>query len=96
MDVKEHPLKTIAALVAACSVIIGALFTVDARYAHAGDFQVLQQQLKQQWQDNKKEIIEDRVFELELRKASNAKAWTSIDEAMLVRYKRKLEDIGKK
>lgn len=35
--VKENPIKTAASIVAALGIIVGAVVTVDDRYAHAGE-----------------------------------------------------------
>ncbi len=91
--VKENPLKAIAASLAAAGTIIGAILTVDARYAHAADIQ--KESMSQQKQITKIEAdrLEDKVFELDMKKADKPKEWTQVDEAMLQRYKRRSLDI---
>jgi hypothetical protein len=92
--IKENPLKATAATVAAAATIIGAILTVDARYAHAADIQ--KEALTQQKQITKIEAdrLEDKVFELDMKKADKPKDWTPVDEAMLQRYKRRSLDIA--
>ncbi len=91
--VKENPLKSLAATVAAAGVILTAVFTIDGRYAHAGD--VVSESVKQQRQivDLQANNLEDKIFELELRKTS--KSWQPTDQVLLDRYKRRFMEVDK-
>ena len=88
--VKENPLKVIAASLAAAGTIIGAILTVDARYAHAADIQ--KESLSQQKQITKIEAdrLEDKVFELDIKKQTQNGKLNALDQALYNRYQMRL------
>ena len=86
-------LKSLAALVAAVGVLIGAVLTVDARYAHAEELKVTAIRQQQQVTELHHSFVDDKLFELSLRKANDPKHWTQMDELMLERYKAKLASL---
>ena len=81
--------------------IVGALFTIDARYAHAADVEkdkIITQRVIQETTSNlRRQMIEDKLFELDIKKSQARDTRLSpIDEAMRARYQRQLDDITKK
>lgn len=93
--VKENPLKSLAATVAAASVLIGAVITVDTRYAHAGDIQAESNKQQRQIYNLQADNLSDKVFELELKKANTPKLWQPTDQVMLERYKQRYQEVDK-
>lgn len=88
--VQSNPLKSLAAFVGSASIILAAVFGFDDRYAHAGDLLRYQNQVQSQLTEYRMQDLENRVFELELRKGNLPATWTPSDEAILGRYKRQL------
>jgi len=86
--------KQVAATVGALTALVTTAFTIDSRYVHAGELE--KESLKQQQliTELRHSTLDDKVFELELRKASQPKTWTSTDQLMLNRYKAKLKQIS--
>lgn len=76
--------------------LIGALFTFDARYAHADAVQKEVQQTKElvvQTTNNlRRANIEDKIFEIDV-KAAQTKKVSPIDQAIKARYLRQLTEI---
>lgn len=87
---KCKALKSMAATVAAVSVLLGAAFTIDTRYVHAGELVVESLHQQQQVTDLHSSFLDDKIFELELKKANTPKVWTATDQLILDRYKAKL------
>lgn len=80
--------------------LVGALFMVDGRYAHAED--VLhdkidtQHMVKDSAMSLRKQMVEDKLFELDIRKSqSKNQKLTPIEEALRERYQRQLDEIIK-
>lgn len=91
-------LSIVSVTVGAVVSIISAAFAVDQRYAHAEDVEkfkaeqnraiVVQGQMQSQALDGlRRQMIEDKVFELELIPQNKR---TVVDNAKLERYKRQL------
>ena len=81
--------------------IVGALFTIDARYAHATDVQKTnnetQKQIIESTNSLRKQMLEDKLFELDLKKTQDKKQQLSpIDQALSDRYKQQLNDLNRK
>ena len=83
--------------------LIGAFIAVDSRYALAEDFRNYksdtQTQLKNYQQDNqfgvleiRRQSLEDKIFELSARKGT--RSYTSVDEALLIRYTEQLANVN--
>ena len=100
--VEENPVKSVASVVAAAGVIVAAVFGVDERYAHAVDVQEYKastvveirsqtQQMQVQTQVLRQQMIEDRLFELDMRAGQGQ--LTPVESAQQQRYLRQLEDI---
>ena len=86
-------LKSLAALIGAVGVFVGAVLTVDARYAHAEELKVTAIVQQQQVTELHASILSDKVFELEVKKANAPKTWTQMDQLMLDRYKQRAAEI---
>ena len=91
--VKENPLKSIAAFVGSAGVILGAVFAIDSRYAHAGDLEIQSLTQQRQITDLQYSNLDDKVFELEIRKSSAPKTWSQTDELMLQRYRSRRAEV---
>ena len=80
--------------------IVGALFTIDARYAHAADVQKTnnetQKQIIESTNTLRRQMLEDKLFELGLKKAQDKKPLSAIDQALSDRYKQQLNDLNRK
>jgi hypothetical protein len=77
--------------------LIGALFTVDARYAHAAD--VAQDKVQthriihETTQTLRRQMLEDKLFELDIKRSqSRDQKLSPIDQALRDRYQRQLEE----
>lgn len=93
--VKENPMKSLAAFISSVAVVLSAVFTVDTRYAHAKEVEVVKKDAKSQMLELQRSHLDDKVFELEIRKSTRPKDWTRTDQLMLDRYKDKLESVEK-
>jgi len=79
--------------------IIGALFTLDARYAHAADVEkdkVQTQRIIQETTSNlRKQMLEDKLFELDVKQASaKDQKLPPAEAAMKERYERQLRELS--
>jgi hypothetical protein len=102
--IEDNLLKIITGSIGALSIILGAAFTIDSRYVHAGDLAELKKEhsraIQQQTVDNqvsvnelRKQMLEDKIFEIQLippQKRSDA------DRARLDKYTRDLDGISKR
>lgn len=86
-------------LVSVATVVLSAWLFLDNRFAHAGDVTDLKQIQLQQFKELKdsqeqgqrnlrKQMVSDKVFELQLKAQPN-----QVDKALLDRYKRELEQL---
>lgn len=99
--IKENPWKTFLGSSGTIISLVAALFTLDARYAHAADVEKDKKQIQQVVRETtlnlRQQMIEDKLFELDVKKAqSPTQRLTPIDEALASRYKRQLDDIARK
>lgn len=92
--ISDTALKSLAATIAAIGVILGSAFTVDTRYAHSEEMKVTAIRQQQQITELHSSFLDDKIFELEIRKANTPKTWTATDQLMLDRYKSKLNGLG--
>lgn len=79
--------------------IVGTLFTLDARYAHAADVEKEKVQTRQIIQETsttlRKQMLEDKLFELDVKQASaKGQKLAPAEAAMKERYERQLRDIS--
>jgi hypothetical protein len=98
---KDHPIKSLLGVTTSIIAIVAALFTVDARYAHASDVEKNREETRQTIQDSslilRKQAIEDKLFEYDLKTEQSPNGRLSpFDTAMQKRYKRQLDDIRAK
>jgi hypothetical protein len=96
---KESPLQTTLGTILTAVTLVGTLFALDARYAKAADVAQQQMILKQAIEANtsnlRKQMIEDKIFEIDLRKSQNPNQRLSpIDQALRDRYQRQLDDLN--
>lgn len=80
--------------------IVTALFAIDGRYAHAEDVQrnkiETQQIIQETTKDLRKQMIEDKLFELDFKKAqSRDQKLPPMESAVRERYQRQLDEMRK-
>lgn len=82
-----HSAKMLTSIVAGLATVVTVALAVDSRYVHAQDLKT--ESLRQQTQVSELQwsMLDDKIFELELRKTSANKTWTSMDQMILERYK---------
>jgi len=78
--------------------IVGTLFTLDARYAHAADVEKDKAQTQRIIQETsttlRKQMLEDKLFELDAKQAATRNGrLPPVEAAMKERYERQLRDI---
>lgn len=88
-DRLSTPVKALTGIVAAMAVILGAAFTVDERYARAGDLRQLTVQMELNQLEARSVTLKDRVFDLQQKKRTPA------DQASLSRYEQEQRDIDR-
>ena len=98
-SVKENPIKSSLGTLGLIIPVVGALFLVDARYAHAADVEKSNQQLQQYIQESttnlRRQMLEDKLFELDMKKAQLPKQQLSpVDEALRNRYQQLINDMN--
>lgn len=98
--VKNNIGKIIFGSAGSIIAIITALFAVDARYAHADDVQKDKIETQRLIQTSslmlRKQMIEDKLFELDFKKAqSRDQKLPPMDSAIRDRYQRQLDEIQK-
>lgn len=91
---KGKAIKSAAAFVAAVGVLLGSAMTVDERYAHADTLAAESVKQQQQVTELNSSILDDKIFELEIRKANSPKTFTATDQLMLDRYKAKQDRLA--
>ena len=79
--------------------IVAALFSLDARYAHAADVDKTKLQTQDLIQDTsqtlRRQMLEDKLFELDMKKAqSKDKQLPPVESALKERYERQLEQLN--
>lgn len=97
-NVKDNPVKSLLGVTGSMIAVVTALFTVDARYAHAADVEKDNLQTQRIIQDTaivlRKQMLEDKLFELDIKKEQAPERRLSpVDSALQQRYKRQLEEI---
>lgn len=95
--VKENPWKIFLGSSGSIIALVGALFTLDARYAHAADVERNKQETQQIIRETsavlRKQMIEDKLFELDVKEAQANGRLSPIDSALKERYKRQLREL---
>ena len=95
---EEHsPIKLALSAFGAIAIIIGVFFTIDDRYAHAGDIRALSTQLEVNRLTAEVSVLEirrstlqDKVYEGRSRRSASRS-----DIEILDRYQRELADVDK-
>lgn len=96
--IEEHsPIKLALSAFGAIAIIIGVFFTIDDRYAHAGDIRALSTQLEVNRLTAEVSVLEirrstlqDKVYEGRSRRSASRS-----DIEILDRYQRELADVDK-
>lgn len=97
---KNHPIITLLSSSGAIIALVSALFTIDARYAHAKEVEKDKQQTQQVIRDTslvlRQQMIEDKLFELDIRQETSPdRRLSPVDSALRARYVRQLDEITK-
>ena len=99
--IKENQWKILLGSTGTIITLVATLFTLDARYAHAADIekdkQQIQQTIKSEVVNLRKQKLEDKLFELDIKReqAPNQRL-SPIDAALAARYKRHLDELTQK
>jgi hypothetical protein len=96
--IKDHPIKILLGSAGSIIAVVTALFAIDARYAHAADVEkdkIETQKIIQQTSNTlRKQMLEDKLFELDVKKEQSPNNRLSpLDAAMRERYKRQLREL---
>jgi hypothetical protein len=96
---KQNPAKILFGSASSIVAIIGSLFALDARYAHADDLDKVKVETKEivrEYSLNfRKQMLEDKLFELEMKRtASRDNSLSQVDQALYERYKRQSLELG--
>jgi hypothetical protein len=81
--------------------IVTALFAFDSRYAHAADVDKntaeVREIVKDTFSDLRKQMLEDKLFELDVKRAQTTdQKLLPLDAALRARYQRQLDEIVQK
>jgi hypothetical protein len=97
--IKNNPWKIIAGSSGSIIAIVTALFTLDARYAHAADVEkdkiIIQRTVKESTSMLRQQLLEDKLFELDIKRAQPV-GLTPVDSALRERYQRQLRELTQK
>ncbi len=96
--VKDHPFKILLGSAGSVIAVVAALFTIDARYAHAADVErdkkETQQIIQQTTNTLRKQMLEDKLFELDVkREQAIGQRLSPLDAALRERYKRQIKEL---
>jgi hypothetical protein len=99
--IKENPWKVMLGSSGTIITLVATLFTLDARYAHAADVEKDKKQIQQVVRETttglRKQMLEDKLFELDVKREQSVNQRLSpIDAALAARYKRQLDEIAQK
>ncbi len=97
--VKNNILKVAFGSIGSVIAIVAALFAVDERYAHAADVGKDKLQTQDLIQDTsqtlRRQLLEDKLFELDVKKAqAKDQKLPPIDAALRERYQRQLDEVN--
>jgi len=95
---RNNPGKYILGSAGSIIAIVTALFTIDARYAHAADVEKDKAQTQRVIKETaiiiRKQSIEDKLFEIDVKQAQSPNGRLSpVEAAIQQRYKRQLEEL---
>jgi hypothetical protein len=98
--VKENPVVVMLGSSGSIIAIVGALFTVDDRYAHAADVEKTNTEIRKSMQEStntlRRRMLEDKVFELDIRGTQNKDGKLSpVEKALRERYQSEINDLRK-
>ena len=98
-SIKENPIKTTIGMSGSVVAIVGALFTLDARYAHADDVErnksEIQALVKDSSQTLRRQMLEDNLFELDVKQGeARDKQLPPVESALKKRYQRELDTLN--
>lgn len=97
-SVKENPLKFLFASSGTIITLVGALFAIDARYAHEIDVNQNLTNMKSQIQKSvvyiRKQNLEDKLFEFDMKSSQSKNGKLSpVDQALRDHYQTQLNDL---
>ena len=90
--IKENPITSAATAIGGIATILGALWAFDGHYASAADLQAVQQTFSKQLTQQRVDNLDDKIFELELKKNKQNGRLSPEDAAMLDRYHRRMDE----
>ena len=95
---KTNLAKVVFGSIGSVIAIIAALFSLDARYAHAADVEQAKLQTHDLIQDTsqtlRRQMLEDKLFELDIKAAqSKDKQLLPVEAALKERYQRQLDQL---
>lgn len=96
--IKENPWKVIMGSAGTIISIVVALFSLDARYAHAADVEKDKTETTRAIERNtqilRKQMLEDKLFELDFKRAQTPdRKLSPLEDALRERYQRQLTEI---
>jgi len=98
--IKNNPWKILLGSSGTIISLVATLFTLDARYAHAADVEKDKKQIQQVVRETtttlRQQMLEDKLFELDVKKAeSSTQRLSPVDAALAERYRRQLNEIAR-
>lgn len=99
--ITDNPIKILLGSAGSIIAVVTALFTIDGRYAHAADVERDKKEtqliIQQTTNTLRRQMLEDKLFELDVKREQSANQRLSpIDAAMKERYKRQLNELPAK
>jgi hypothetical protein len=99
--ITDNPIKILLGSAGSIIAVVTALFAIDGRYAHAADVERDKKEtqliIQQTTNTLRRQMLEDKLFELDVKREQSAKQKLSpIDAAMKERYKRQLNELPAK
>lgn len=96
--IKENPWKILLGSAGSIIAIVGALFTIDSRYAHAADVEKDKQRIEKIIVETtthlRRQMLEDKIWELDVKKEQSANGRLGpYDAALRERYLRQLNEL---
>lgn len=96
--IKNNMGSIAAASIGSIITIVSTLFTLDARYAHADDVDrdkiEIRKIIKDTSYSSRRQMLEDKIFELDLRREqSYTRRLSPVDSALRDRYERQISEL---
>lgn len=88
VDIKTLSLGTVISVL---TVFMPVWFYLDSHFAHADDVTVVRKSTTEQITDLRKQMLEDKIFEIEVKDKQ-----TKVDKALLDRYKSERDSLSRK